>query len=84
MGALAWASAAPVLIFGLFSGAWADRLRRRPILIAADVGRAAVPAVIPLAAMLGPLTIVRIGRRGVKLDWKLWKKRFSAKRTIPD
>jgi predicted MFS family arabinose efflux permease len=60
MGALASASAAPVLIFGLFAGAWADRLRRRPILIAADLGRAVVLAVVPLAAMLGRLTIVHL------------------------
>jgi predicted MFS family arabinose efflux permease len=60
MGELAGASAAPVLIFGLFAGAWADRLRRRPILIAADLGRAVVLAVIPLAAMLGRLTIVHL------------------------
>src|SRR5450432_3627356 len=58
MGALAWASGAPVLVFGLFAGAWADRLRRRPILIAADLGRAAVLALVPLAAMLGRLTLV--------------------------
>ncbi|HXB69740.1 MAG TPA: MFS transporter [Candidatus Acidoferrales bacterium] len=60
MGALAGASAAPVWIFGLFAGAWADRLRRRPILIAADLGRAVVLAVVPLAAMLGRLTIVHL------------------------
>jgi predicted MFS family arabinose efflux permease len=60
MGALAWASGAPVLVFGLFAGAWADRLRRRPILIAADLGRAAVLALVPLAAMLGRLTMVHL------------------------
>jgi predicted MFS family arabinose efflux permease len=60
MGALAGASAAPVLVFGLFAGAWADRLRRRPILIAADLGRAAVLAAVPLAAMLGRLAIVHL------------------------
>ena len=60
MGALAGVSAAPVLLFGLFAGAWADRLRRRPILIAADLGRAAVLAVIPLAAMLGRLTMTHL------------------------
>jgi predicted MFS family arabinose efflux permease len=60
MGALAGASAAPVLIFSLFAGAWADRLRRRPVLIAADLGRALVLAVVPLAAMLGRLTLVHL------------------------
>lgn len=57
MGLLNGASAASVLVFGLLAGAWADRLRRRPILIAADLGRAAVLGSIPLAALLGRLTI---------------------------
>src|SRR5579862_1916996 len=57
MGILSGAGAAAVLIFGLFAGAWVDRLRRRPILIAADLGRAVVLSIIPLAAMLHRLTI---------------------------
>ncbi|WP_321473956.1 MFS transporter [uncultured Paludibaculum sp.] len=57
MGFLAGASAAPVLVLGLFAGAWADRLRRRPLLIAADLGRAAVLGTIPLLAVLHRLTI---------------------------
>jgi MFS family permease len=52
MGVLTGASGAGVLVFGLFAGAWADRMRRRPIMIAADVARAALLATIPLAAML--------------------------------
>src|SRR6266568_2865509 len=50
MGFLAGAGAVAVLVFGLFAGAWADRLRRRPILIAADMGRAVVLGMIPLLA----------------------------------
>jgi len=57
MGFLSGAGAAAVLIFGLFAGAWVDRLRRRPILIAADLGRGVVLGIIPLAAMLHRLTI---------------------------
>jgi MFS family permease len=57
MGFLAGAGAAAVLVFGLFAGAWADRLRRRPILIAADLGRAVVLGMIPLSAALHRLTI---------------------------
>ncbi len=52
MGILSGAVAIPVLLFGLFAGAWVDRLRRRPILIAADLGRAAILATIPAAAAL--------------------------------
>ena len=57
MGFLSGAGAAAVLLFGLFAGAWVDRLRRRPILIAADLGRAVVLGIIPLAAMLHRLTM---------------------------
>ena len=57
MGFLSGVGAAAVLIFGLFAGAWVDRLHRRPILIAADLGRAVVLGIIPLAAMLHRLTI---------------------------
>lgn len=57
MGILNGAGAASVLVFGLLAGAWADRLRRRPILIAADLGRAAVLGSIPLAAVAGRLSI---------------------------
>jgi MFS family permease len=57
MGLLSGAGATAVLIFGLFAGAWVDRLRRRPILIGADLGRAVVLGIIPLAAMLHRLSI---------------------------
>lgn len=52
MGLLSGSGAIVILVFGLFAGAWADRLRRRPILIVADLGRAAVLGSIPLAALL--------------------------------
>ena len=57
MGALTAASTAPILVLGLFTGVIVDRLRRRPVLIAADVGRALWLATIPLAAWLGMLSI---------------------------
>ncbi|MDQ2787269.1 MAG: MFS transporter [Chloroflexota bacterium] len=47
----------PGLIVGLFAGAWVDRLRRRPVMIVVDIGRAIVLAIIPLAAALGRLSI---------------------------
>ncbi len=47
----------PGLIVGLFAGVWVDRLRRRPVMIVVDIGRAALLAIIPLAAALGRLTI---------------------------
>lgn len=47
----------PGLLIGLFAGVWVDRLRRRPVLIAADIGRALVMATVPLAALRGWLSI---------------------------
>ncbi|MBA2597127.1 MAG: MFS transporter [Chloroflexia bacterium] len=45
----------PGFVFGLVAGAWVDRLRRRPIMIATDLGRALLIVTIPLAAFLGLL-----------------------------
>lgn len=55
MGLLAAAAALPALIFGLPAGVWVDRMRRRPILIATDLGRALLLAIVPVAALLGAL-----------------------------
>ena len=41
------------LIVGLVAGAWVDRLRRRPIMIWSDLGRALLLGSIPVAAVLG-------------------------------
>ena len=60
LGILSAAGAAPVLVVGLLAGVWVDRLRRRPILIAADIGRALLLASIPLAALLGVLRIEQL------------------------
>ena len=40
---------AAALIVGLVAGAWVDRLRRRPVLIWADLGRAALLGIIPVS-----------------------------------
>jgi MFS family permease len=55
MGILGAAGTAPFLLIGLFAGAWVDRMRRRPILILSDIGRALLLGIIPLAALLGAL-----------------------------
>ena len=57
MGILTAAEAVPYLLFGLVAGVWVDRLRRRAILIVADVGRFIVLSLIPLAHLLGILRI---------------------------
>lgn len=45
-----------LFLVGLVAGAWVDRLRRRPVLIWADLGRAALLLTIPIAFVLGALT----------------------------
>jgi MFS family permease len=49
-----------VLVVGLVAGAWVDRLRRRPILIATDVIRALVLLSIPIAQGLGVLRMEQL------------------------
>ena len=53
---LAWLAAArtlPGFALGLLAAAWVERLRRRPVLIAADIVRALLVGWIPLAAWNG-------------------------------
>jgi MFS family permease len=57
MGILSAAETVPFLLVGLFAGVWVDRLRRRPILLITDFARGVLLLAIPLAAMLGALTI---------------------------
>lgn len=47
----------PHLLFGLFIGAWVDRLDRKRLMIAVDVLRAMVIATIPLLAAFDLLTV---------------------------
>ena len=54
---LAASGGVPVLLMGLIAGAWVDRLRRRPLMIAADLARALVLLLIPLGAIFGFLSI---------------------------
>ena len=60
MGILSALGGASVLIFSLFAGVWVDRLPRRPILIATDIGRALLLASIPVAALLHVLRIEQL------------------------
>ncbi|MEJ7696510.1 MAG: MFS transporter [Candidatus Limnocylindrales bacterium] len=50
----------PFILFSLPAGAWVDRLRRRPILIAGDLGRAVMLASVPIAYALGVLTMAQL------------------------
>ncbi len=58
MGTLGTVQYIPWLLVGLLAGAWVDRLRRRPVMVAADLGRTVLLGLIPLAAVAG---ILRMG-----------------------
>jgi len=60
MGVLAAAAAAPTALFSLFAGVWVDRLPRRRILIVADLGRALLLLTIPVAFVLGLLSMTQL------------------------
>ena len=47
----------PWLLVGLPAGAWVDRLRRRPVMILCDLVSAVLFLSVPVAALLGLLTI---------------------------
>ncbi len=47
-------------ILGLVAGVWADRLRRRPIMIVADLGRMLALGSIPLAFILNALSLYQL------------------------
>ena len=60
VGALTACETAAFLLVGLPAGAWCDRVRRRPILIAADIGRALTLGSVPVAALMHKLTIAQL------------------------
>src|SRR5438552_19159024 len=53
LGVLSAAQSAPFLLLSLPAGVWVDRLPRRPILVASDLGRALVLGSVPVAAIAG-------------------------------
>lgn len=60
VGLLTAASWGAWLVVGLPAGVWVDRVHRRPLLIAADVGRALALATVPAAWAAHLLTIVHL------------------------
>jgi len=60
VGLLTTAGYAAFLLVGLPAGVWVDRLRRRSVMIAADVVRALALASVPLAYGLGVLTLAQL------------------------
>ena len=60
VGLLSAVEMAPFLLVGLPAGAIVDRLRRRPVLIAGDVGRALALGSIPIAHAFGVLGLAQL------------------------
>lgn len=50
----------PGFLASAVAGVWTDRLRRRPIMIASDIGRFALLATVPAAALFDLLTFVQL------------------------
>lgn len=57
LGLASAATWVPYPLFGLFIGAWVDRVNRKGLMIGLDICRAVVLAVLPLLALLGHLPI---------------------------
>ncbi len=57
MGLLGAAHTIPFLLLALLAGVWVDRRRRRPVLVAANLARAALLGLVPLLASFGLLRI---------------------------
>ena len=60
MAGIVVAGSLAVLLVGFFAGAWVDRVRRRPVLIASDVVRALLLLSIPAAFVAGVLRIEQL------------------------
>ncbi len=50
----------PFVVFSLPAGVWIDRVRRRPLMIVSDLGRALAMASIPIAYWLGDLSMLQL------------------------
>src|SRR5271157_212140 len=60
MGLLTAASTAAFLIVGLPTGVWVDRMRRRRVMIASDLGRVLALGSVPVAYAVGGLTLAQL------------------------
>ena len=60
VAALATAATVPNLALGIAAGIWLDRVQRRPVMIAADFGRAVVLASVPVAYVFGALSLPQL------------------------
>src|SRR5437899_3349861 len=56
LGIITLAGTIPWLIFGLLVGVWVDRHRKQRIMVASNILRGSILALIPIAAVLGVIT----------------------------
>lgn len=77
----------------LFFGVWADRARRRPLLVGADLSRGVMVAIIPLAFWLGGLDIgliyvvtFTVGLISTMFDvsWSAYLPTLVSKQSLPE
>ncbi|MGW0879412.1 MFS transporter [Streptomyces sp. NPDC002671] len=59
-GAVGLADALPLVVFGLFAGAWVDRADRRRVFLAATVGQAVCSALLAVQGFTGHVPVVGI------------------------
>ena len=60
VGSLTAVETLPFLLVGLPAGAWVDRMRRRRVLIVADIGRLVALGTIPIASAFASVTLVQL------------------------
>src|SRR5579884_2306625 len=60
VGILSAAGPAAWLVFSLPVGVWVDRVRRRPLMIASNLGRALLLVTVPIAAWRGFLSMPQL------------------------
>src|SRR5205085_2730234 len=60
MGMLQATRSASAALVGIFAGVIVDRMRRKPLLIISDLGRAALALIISITAIFGILTIEQL------------------------
>ena len=59
-GSVGLAQALPMVVFGLFAGSWVDRGDRRRIYLAAQVGQAAVSALLAVQGFTGHVPVIGV------------------------
>jgi MFS family permease len=60
MALLTASGIAPALVAGIAAGVWVDRLPKRPLMVAADIGRALVLVSVPVAWAFDALTMEQL------------------------